>query len=76
MPVIVAWQNGAPVRVSDVATPVDGVENDRVAAWLDGKRAIVLGVQRQPDANTVEVVDRVQGACCRRSSGRRRPPMR
>jgi hydrophobe/amphiphile efflux-1 (HAE1) family protein len=58
--VIVAWQNGAPVRVADVATPIDGVENDRVTAALDGKRAIVLGVQRQPDANTVEVVDRVR----------------
>ena len=58
--VIVAWQNGAPVRVSDVASPIDGVENDRVAAWLDGKRAIVLGVQRQPDANTVDVVNRVR----------------
>ncbi len=59
-PVIVAWQNGAPVRVSDVATPIDGVENDRIAAWLNGKRGIVLAVQRQPDANTVEVVDRVR----------------
>ncbi|QCI63906.1 efflux RND transporter permease subunit [Phreatobacter stygius] len=59
-PVIVAWQNGAPVRVSDVATPVDGVENDRVASWLDGKRSLVLAVQRQPDANTVEVVDRIR----------------
>ncbi|MBL8567574.1 MAG: efflux RND transporter permease subunit [Phreatobacter sp.] len=58
--VIVAWQNGAPVRVSDVASPIDGVENDRAASWLDGKRAIVLGVQRQPDANTVDVVDRVR----------------
>ncbi|MGL4289491.1 MAG: efflux RND transporter permease subunit [Phreatobacter sp.] len=59
-PVIVAWQNGAPVRVSDVATPVDSVENDRIAAWLDGKRSLVLAVQRQPDANTVEVVDRIR----------------
>jgi HAE1 family hydrophobic/amphiphilic exporter-1 len=59
-PVVVAWQNGAPVRVSDVSTPIDGVENDRIAAWLNGKRAIVLAVQRQPDANTVEVVDRVR----------------
>lgn len=59
-PVIVAWQNGAPVRVSDVASPIDGVENDRIAAWLNGKRGIVLAVQRQPDANTVEVVDRVR----------------
>ena len=60
MPVIVTWQNGAPVRVSDVATAIDSVENDKVASWLDGTRAIVLGVYRQPDANTVEVVDRVK----------------
>jgi len=60
MPVIVTWQNGAPVRVSDVATAIDSVENDKVASWLDGTRAIVLAVYRQPDANTVEVVDRVK----------------
>ncbi len=60
MPVIVTWQNGAPVRVSDVAIAVDSVENDKVATWHDGTRAIVLAVYRQPDANTVEVVDRVK----------------
>ncbi|MPZ32312.1 MAG: MMPL family transporter [Rhodospirillales bacterium] len=60
MPVIVTWQNGAPVRVSDVATAIDSVENDKVASWLNGTRAILLGVYRQPDGNTVEVVDRVK----------------
>ena len=60
MPVIVSWQNGAPVRISDVATAIDSVENDKVASWLDGTRAILLAVYRQPDANTVEVVDRVR----------------
>jgi HAE1 family hydrophobic/amphiphilic exporter-1 len=60
MPVIVSWQNGAPVRLSDVATAIDGVENDKIASWLDGTRAIVMGVYRQPDANTVDVVDRVK----------------
>jgi hydrophobe/amphiphile efflux-1 (HAE1) family protein len=59
-PVVVAFQNGAPVRISDVATPIDGVENDKVASWLDGTRAILLAIYRQPDANTVEVVDRVK----------------
>ncbi|MFI5001666.1 MAG: efflux RND transporter permease subunit [Reyranellales bacterium] len=59
MPVVVAWQNGAPVRISDVAHAIDSVENDKIASWLDGTRAIVLGVYRQPDANTVDVVDRV-----------------
>ncbi len=60
MPVIVTWQNGAPVRISDVAKSIDSVENDKVASWLDGTRAIILAVYRQPDANTVEVVDRVK----------------
>jgi hydrophobe/amphiphile efflux-1 (HAE1) family protein len=60
MPVVVAFQNGAPVRISDVATAIDSVENDKVASWLDGTRGIILAVYRQPDANTVEVVDRVR----------------
>jgi hydrophobe/amphiphile efflux-1 (HAE1) family protein len=60
MPVIVAFQNGAPVRISDVATAIDSVENDKIASWLDGTRAILLAIYRQPDANTVEVVDRVK----------------
>src|SRR5262252_4571815 len=59
-PVIVSFQNGAPVRIADVATAIDSVENDKVASWLDGTRAIILAVYRQPDANTVEVVDRVK----------------
>jgi HAE1 family hydrophobic/amphiphilic exporter-1 len=59
-PVIVAFQNGAPVRISDVAISIDSVENDKVASWLDGTRCILLAVYRQPDANTVEVVDRVK----------------
>ncbi|MBS0537395.1 MAG: efflux RND transporter permease subunit [Proteobacteria bacterium] len=59
-PVIVSFQNGAPVRISDVATAIDSVENDKVASWLDGTRAIVLALYRQPDANTVEVVDRIK----------------
>ncbi len=60
MPVVVAWQNGAPVRISDVATAIDSVENDKVASWLDGTKAILLAIYRQPDANTVEVVDRIK----------------
>ncbi len=59
-PVIVTWQNGAPVRISDVANSIDSVENDKVASWHDGTRSIVLAVFKQPDANTVEVVDRVK----------------
>ena len=59
-PVVVSFQNGAPVRISDVAKSIDSVENDKIASWLDGTRAILLAVYRQPDANTVEVVDRVK----------------
>ena len=57
---IVAWRNGAPVRLGDVGAVLDSVENIRTASWHNGTRSIVLAVQRQPDANTVEVVDRVR----------------
>ncbi|MGH6928163.1 MAG: efflux RND transporter permease subunit, partial [Dongiaceae bacterium] len=57
---IVTYRNGAPVRLGEIARVLDGVENERVASWLDGTRSILLAVQRQPDANTVEVVDRVR----------------
>ena len=60
MPVVVAWQNGAPVRVSDVATAIDSVQNNQTASWKDGTRGIILAIQRQPDANTVAVVDAVK----------------
>jgi hydrophobic/amphiphilic exporter-1 (mainly G- bacteria), HAE1 family len=59
-PLIIAYRNGAPVRLKDVAKVVDSVENDQVASWLDGKPAVMLAVQRQPDANTVQVVDAVR----------------
>ncbi len=62
-PLIVAYRNGQPVRLSDVATVVDGVENDKTAAWRGGpdalKRAVVLGIRKQPGANTVEVAQAV-----------------
>ena len=58
--VIVAVRNNRPVRLSDVARVIDSVENFQSASWFDGGRAIVLAVQRQPDANTVDVVDRVK----------------
>ncbi len=57
---IVAYRNGAPVRLKDVAKAVDSVEDDRQASWFNGNRGILLAVQRQPDANTVEVVDSVK----------------
>ncbi len=59
-PIVVSWVNGAAVRLADVAEPVDGLENDKVASWLGDTRAIILAVQRQPDANTVAVVDEVR----------------
>ncbi len=58
--VIVAGRANAPVRLSDIARVDDGVANERVASWRDGQRALVLAVYRQPDANTVDVVDGVR----------------
>jgi len=55
--VVVKYVNGAPIKLSEVARVIDSVENDRVATWFNDDRAIVLAIQRQPDANTVEVVD-------------------
>ena len=64
-PIIVAYRNGAPVRLQDVASVVDSVENDQVAGWYNGQRSIILGVQRQPDANTVAGGGQRPGAACR-----------
>ena len=58
--VIVAYKNGAAVRLGDVAKPVDGAENTRLAAWANGKRAVILNVQRQPGANVIDVADRIK----------------
>ena len=57
---VVGGRNGAPIRLSDIATVEDGVANARIAAWNGRDRALILAVQRQPDANTVEVVDGVR----------------
>ncbi|MGB2625146.1 MAG: multidrug efflux RND transporter permease subunit [Candidatus Acidiferrum sp.] len=58
--VIIAYRNGAPVRLSDVATAVDGAENVRQAAWANRQPAVILNIQRQPGANIISVVDRVK----------------
>ena len=58
--VVVAYRNGAPVKLNEVARVIDSVENDKIATWFNDARAIVLAIQRQPDANTVEVVDMVR----------------
>ncbi len=57
---IVAYQDGMPVRLSDIGWAEDGIENARVKSWLNGERNIGLGVFRQPGANTVEVVNKVK----------------
>ena len=60
-PIIVAYRNGAPVRIRDVATVIDGAENTKLAAWVNDERAIVLNIQRQPGTNIISVVDTVEG---------------
>ncbi|MGB6561016.1 MAG: efflux RND transporter permease subunit, partial [Candidatus Binataceae bacterium] len=58
-PIIVAYKNGAPVRLEEVGRVIDGVENDKVAGWVGDQRAVVLAIQRQPGTNTVEVVNAI-----------------
>ncbi|MGA7433621.1 MAG: multidrug efflux RND transporter permease subunit, partial [Xanthobacteraceae bacterium] len=58
-PLIVAYRNGSPVRLSDVATVVAGPENTKLAAWANLTPAIIVNVQRQPGANIIQVVDRI-----------------
>ncbi|WP_224982058.1 efflux RND transporter permease subunit [Geomonas agri] len=60
-PLIVAYRGGSPVRLSDLGSVVDSVENDKIAGWYNGsERAIILAVQRQPGTNTIEVVDSIK----------------
>jgi multidrug efflux pump len=59
-PLIVAYRNGAPVHVSDVADVADDVENVRQAAWMNETQAVLVNIQRQPGANVIEVADRVK----------------
>ena len=58
--VIVAYRNGGPVRLSDVATVIDGAENVRQAAWMNLTPAVIVNIQRQPGANIISVVDRIK----------------
>jgi len=57
---IVAYREGAPIRLRDVADVVDGAENNRLSAWANDAPAVLINVQRQPGANVIEVVDRIQ----------------
>jgi len=57
---ILAYQDGATLRLKDVATIVDGAENERLAAWANESRAVLVNIQRQPGANVIDVVERIQ----------------
>jgi len=59
-PLVVAFRNGSPVRLDEVAHVYDGVENDKTASWFNGRRTVYLAVQRQPGTNTVAVVDAIR----------------
>ncbi len=59
-PLIVAYRNGAPVRLDQIGRVLDSVQNDKIAAWYNGTRGVVLAVQRQPGTNTIEVVDGIK----------------
>src|SRR5580693_376080 len=59
-PVIIAYRNGAPVRLTDVATIIDGAENTKQRAWVNSTPAIILNIQRQPGTNIIEVVNTIQ----------------
>src|SRR6202046_3733581 len=57
---VIAYHNGSPVRLSDVAVMVDGAQNTKLAAWMNSEPAVILNIQRQPGANVIEVVDNVK----------------
>jgi multidrug efflux pump len=57
---IVAYRNGAPVRLTDVADVIDGAENSKLAAWANEQAAVIVNIQRQPGANVIDVVDRIK----------------
>src|SRR5215472_12025413 len=59
-PIVIAYRNGAPVRLADVATVLDSAENQRQAAWMNSTPAVILNIQRQPGANIISVVDSIQ----------------
>jgi multidrug efflux pump len=59
-PIVIAYRNGAPVRLMDVANVIDGTENDQLAAWMNLTPAVIMNIQRQPGANIISVVDRIK----------------
>jgi len=59
-PLIVAYRNGSPIRLGELGRVIDSVQNDKLAAWYNDERTIVLAIQRQPGTNTVELVDAIK----------------
>ena len=59
-PLVVAYRDGRPVRLDEVANVYDGVENDKTASWYNDARTIYLAINRQPGTNTVEIVDSIR----------------
>jgi multidrug efflux pump len=59
-PLIVAYKNGSPVRLSDVGDVIDGAQNDKLGAWMNKSPAIILNIQRQPGANVISVVEGIK----------------
>ncbi|MGC2200329.1 MAG: MdtB/MuxB family multidrug efflux RND transporter permease subunit [Stellaceae bacterium] len=57
---VIAYRNGAPVKLSDVARATEAAENTKLAAWMNTDEAVIVNIQRQPGANVIEVVDRIQ----------------
>jgi len=58
--IVIAYRNGSPVRMSDVANVIDDVENVKQAAWMNDRPAVIVNIQRQPGANIIGVVDRIE----------------
>ncbi|HIJ38117.1 MAG TPA: MMPL family transporter, partial [Rhodospirillaceae bacterium] len=58
--IVVAFRNGAPVKLTDVAKVIDGAENTKLAAWMNGTPAVIVNIQRQPGANVIQVVDSIK----------------
>jgi len=58
--IVIAYKDGAPVHLSDVADIIDGAENNRLAAWKDSEPGIIMNIQRQPGANVIDVVDQIK----------------
>ena len=59
-PIVIAYRNGAPVRLSDIANVIDSTENNQLAAWMNLTPAVIVNIQRQPAANIISVVDRIK----------------